>query len=109
MQDARRHGVKVLPADVRYSDWDCSLEAEALRLGLRMVKGMREDSARRLERARAERSFAAEPRASWGLDSRRPAPGSARGRDAGWGAPELVVEPERSAARRGLPHRRGQE
>ncbi|MGD8680811.1 MAG: DNA polymerase III subunit alpha, partial [Lysobacterales bacterium] len=26
VQDAQRHGVKVLPADVRYSDWDCTLE-----------------------------------------------------------------------------------
>ncbi|HET6592310.1 MAG TPA: DNA polymerase III subunit alpha, partial [Xanthomonadales bacterium] len=28
VQDAQRHGVKVLPADVRYSDWDCTLENE---------------------------------------------------------------------------------
>ena len=26
INDARRHGVKVLPADVRYSVWDCGLE-----------------------------------------------------------------------------------
>jgi error-prone DNA polymerase len=26
VQDARRHGLMVLPADVSYSDWDCSLE-----------------------------------------------------------------------------------
>ena len=26
MQDARRHGVEVRPVDVRYSDWDCTLE-----------------------------------------------------------------------------------
>ena len=29
INDARRHGVKVLPADVRYSDWDCALEPTA--------------------------------------------------------------------------------
>jgi error-prone DNA polymerase len=86
VQDAQRHGVKVLPADVRYSDWDCTLEDDiwgqsknstspphgldsvapnfysdpkcpALRLGLRMIKGMREDSARRIEQARSERAF----------------------------------------------------
>src|SRR2546430_9593325 len=27
IQDARRHGVRVLPVDVRHSDWDCTLEA----------------------------------------------------------------------------------
>jgi len=62
VQDAQRHGVKVLPADVRYSDWDCALEpfrgSLALRLGLRMVKGMRKNSARRLEQARKEQPFA---------------------------------------------------
>ena len=26
VQDARRHGLEVLPVDVSYSDWDCSLE-----------------------------------------------------------------------------------
>ena len=114
VQDAQRHGVKVLPADVRYSDWDCTLEDDiwgqskksaqrnrsnemarsnfysdpkcpgfsrdgcgsqnpsrlkpllqgphgkagpALRLGLRMIKGMREDSARRIEQARRAGAF----------------------------------------------------
>jgi len=61
VQDVRRHGVKVLPVDVRYSDWDCTLErhgnALALRLGLRMVKGMREDAARRLQQARTGQPF----------------------------------------------------
>jgi error-prone DNA polymerase len=61
VQDAQRHGVKVLPADVRFSNWDCTLEPYrsvlALRLGLRMVKGMREDSARRLQQARLQRIF----------------------------------------------------
>jgi error-prone DNA polymerase len=63
VQDAQRHAVRVLPVDVRYSDWDCALESHrgslALRLGLRMVKGMREGSARRMEQARKEQPFAA--------------------------------------------------
>ncbi|MDQ5848184.1 MAG: error-prone DNA polymerase, partial [Pseudomonadota bacterium] len=42
VQDARRHGVEVHPADVNASDWDCTLEGGALRLGLRMVKGLSE-------------------------------------------------------------------
>jgi len=60
VQDARRHGVSVLPVDVRYSRWDCTLDPApfSLRLGLRMVKGMREKPARRLEQARDERPFA---------------------------------------------------
>ena len=103
VQDARRHGVNVLPVDVRYSNWNCSLESihesrrgrekrgqspfseksickevapgkkgsdpffaadraqvrsySALRLGLQMIKGMREDAAHRIEAARAEHPF----------------------------------------------------
>jgi error-prone DNA polymerase len=50
-QDARRHGVEVRPVDINRSDWDCALEvgedgAAAMRLGLRMVKGLAEDSGR---------------------------------------------------------------
>lgn len=57
LQDARRHDVEVRPVDVRYSDWDCSLEPDehgepAIRLGLRMIRGMREDDARRIEQSR---------------------------------------------------------
>ncbi|HQR23276.1 MAG TPA: error-prone DNA polymerase [Steroidobacteraceae bacterium] len=57
VQDARRHGVEVRPADVRASDWDCTLErcadgTPALRLGLRLVKGLQEGAARRVVEAR---------------------------------------------------------
>jgi len=63
LQDARRHGVAVRPVDVRHSDWDCTLEpdgrgADALRLGLRMVRGLHEAAARRIEQARRQRPFA---------------------------------------------------
>ncbi|TRO16079.1 error-prone DNA polymerase [Ectopseudomonas mendocina] len=62
LQDARRHDIEVRPVDVRYSDWDCSLEPNehsepAIRLGLRMIRGMREDDARRIEQARQSGSF----------------------------------------------------
>jgi error-prone DNA polymerase len=76
VQDAQRHGVKTLPADVRYSDWECTLEpfrgSLALRLGLRMVKGMREDRARRVEQARGQQAFstAQDLAARAGLDRR---------------------------------------
>jgi error-prone DNA polymerase len=39
-QDARRHGVEVLPADALLSAWDCTLEEGAVRLGLRMANGL---------------------------------------------------------------------
>jgi error-prone DNA polymerase len=61
VQDARRHGVEVRPVDVHQSDWDCTLETvpdsgePALRLGLRLVKGLPEDAARRLVEARGGR------------------------------------------------------
>lgn len=48
VQDARRHGVEVRGPDVNASDWDCTLEAGALRLGLRMVGGLSESTGREL-------------------------------------------------------------
>jgi error-prone DNA polymerase len=48
VQDARRHGVEVRPAEVGTSDWDCTLEGRALRLGLRMVGGLAEKAGRRI-------------------------------------------------------------
>ncbi len=61
VQDARRHGVEVRPADVLYSDWDCTLEdlehQPAVRLGLRLVQGLKEESARRIMQAREDAYF----------------------------------------------------
>src|SRR5690606_21558565 len=62
LQDLRRHGHRVRPVDVRWSNWDCTLEADgedafALRMGLRMVRGFREEAARRIGEARAARPF----------------------------------------------------
>jgi error-prone DNA polymerase len=48
VQDARRHGVEVRPPDVNLSDWDCTLEGGALRLGLRMVSGLAEAAGKKL-------------------------------------------------------------
>jgi error-prone DNA polymerase len=56
VRDAREHGVEVRGPDVNRSDWDCTLEPAggglALRLGLRMVDGLREDEAEALVAAR---------------------------------------------------------
>ena len=63
VQDARRHGVEVLPVDVTVSAWDCTLEAvdgaerPAVRLGLARLRGMRDGAAERIENARAVRPF----------------------------------------------------
>jgi error-prone DNA polymerase len=60
VRDARSHGVEVRPPDIRFSDWDCTLEAPgdraaqhaAVRLGLRQIKGFREAEARLVTAAR---------------------------------------------------------
>lgn len=75
VEDARRHGVEVRRADVNASMWRCRLEpvhgvAEAafpregqmppqpaLRLGLEVVRGLKEDTGRRVEEARAKGPF----------------------------------------------------
>ncbi|WP_185752241.1 error-prone DNA polymerase [Pseudomonas fluorescens] len=62
LQDARRHHLQIRPVDVRASDWDCSLEPitgaqPAIRMGLRMIKGFREDDAQRIEVARSRGLF----------------------------------------------------
>lgn len=68
VQDARRHGVTVLPIDATASGWEASLEAPsgqaspgnqpAVRLGLSLVRGLGEAAARRIEAARAAGPFA---------------------------------------------------
>ncbi len=62
VQDAVRHDVNVHPVDVQCSDWDCTLERSnngepALRLGLRMVKGLSEAVAQRIVSARTVKNF----------------------------------------------------
>ncbi len=62
VQDARRHDVLVRAADISASDWDCTLEQgtasePALRLGLRMLKGLSRDAVDRLVQARNVQSF----------------------------------------------------
>jgi error-prone DNA polymerase len=45
VQDAQRHGVEVRPIDVNHSDWNCTMEGPALRLGMRLIKGFRKPNA----------------------------------------------------------------
>ena len=84
VKDAQRHGLKFKPADVMRSEWLCTLEPSrqspvashpmpdafatgdrqpatgdfCVRLGLRYVKGLREEAARVLVRERERRPFA---------------------------------------------------
>ncbi len=62
VQDARRHGVEVLPADVQVSDVDSRLEPTtgsrpAVRLGLGLIKGLKVNSAKYLVKARNNKIF----------------------------------------------------
>ncbi|MGQ0749133.1 MAG: error-prone DNA polymerase [Betaproteobacteria bacterium] len=78
VQDARRHGVEIRPADVNWSEWECTLEPPGVqpqgcgspvpghrprlplatvRLGLLMIKGLSQAGAKRLTAARAQQPF----------------------------------------------------
>ena len=62
VQSARRQDVEVRAVDINRSDWDCTLEQRdngvaAMRLGLRMVKGLSEEAGQRIVAARAEGAF----------------------------------------------------
>ena len=62
IKDAQRHGLRVLPVDVTCSLWECTVgvpsgSARCLRLGLRYARGLREEAARALLRARDARPF----------------------------------------------------
>ena len=62
VRDAQAHGVEVRPVCVNQSAWDCTLEPcgnerFAVRLGLRLVKGLGEAQAERLVAGRARRPY----------------------------------------------------
>ena len=62
VRDAQAHGIEIRPVCVNNSAWDCTLEPAqgrylALRLGLRMAKGLAEAHAARLIAARAQSRF----------------------------------------------------
>ena len=62
INDAVHHGVEVRPIDINLSDWDCHLEPSrgkqpALRLGLRLVKGLSQLAAEKLVTIRSNAKF----------------------------------------------------
>jgi error-prone DNA polymerase len=62
LEQAKRQHVRILPVDVMTSEYPCTLERErgelALRLGMRLVKGLRAEEAQRIVAARQEQAFA---------------------------------------------------
>ncbi|MEM9064118.1 MAG: error-prone DNA polymerase [Planctomycetota bacterium] len=48
VRDAQEHGVEVQPIDVNRSGWECSVEDGALRLGMRLAKGLAQADAERI-------------------------------------------------------------
>jgi error-prone DNA polymerase len=56
VRDAREHGVEVRDVDVNHSDWDCTLEDGAMRLGLRQIDGLQREAAERLVARRPYRT-----------------------------------------------------
>lgn len=62
VNDARRHNVEIRPVDVQTSHWDCTIEPSrtkqpAMRLGLRMVKGLSQNGGDNIVRQRNDRRF----------------------------------------------------
>jgi error-prone DNA polymerase len=57
VKDAQRHGQRVLAVDVTRSEWLCTVEGDAVRLGFNYVKGLRERAGRALVAARVARPF----------------------------------------------------
>jgi error-prone DNA polymerase len=63
VRDAIEHGVEVRPVDINASRWDCTLEPTdrdgrfAVRLGFRLVAGLKNDDGAKLAAARAEMPF----------------------------------------------------
>jgi error-prone DNA polymerase len=64
VRDARDHGVEVRPVDINHSRWDCTLEPTgddsrlAVRLGFRLVSGIRDTEAAALVSGRNIQAFA---------------------------------------------------
>ncbi len=72
IRDAQKHGVEVRDVSVVHSDWDCTLEPpsakssiasdypganKAVRLGLRLIKGLGQQLAERIRQARSQQAF----------------------------------------------------
>ncbi|WP_394849622.1 error-prone DNA polymerase [Pendulispora brunnea] len=52
LEDAKRHCIEVRRICVHASDWDCTVEDGAIRVGLRQVRGLGKEGGKRIEQAR---------------------------------------------------------
>ncbi|MBK8168741.1 MAG: error-prone DNA polymerase [Sandaracinaceae bacterium] len=57
VEDAKRHRVEVRPIDIAMSEWDCTLEGRAIRMGARYVKGLQDIEWKRVADARSASRF----------------------------------------------------
>ena len=57
VRNAHEHGVEVRPVDVNFSHWDCTIEAGAIRLGLRMIVGLPQAQAEQIVVAQRHARF----------------------------------------------------
>lgn len=78
LQDAKRHGVRLRPIDVLYSDWECSVEQAhqeddphgwTLRMGLSYVKGLSQKHAAAISQLAGEYCYGDDWAAKSGLDT----------------------------------------
>ncbi len=51
VEDAKRHGLRILPIDVQRSTWECAMERGAVRMGVKFVHGLSVLHRARLEMA----------------------------------------------------------
>jgi error-prone DNA polymerase len=62
LEQAKRQGLTILPIDVNVSEWDCTLECDekgnhAIRLGLRLVRGLRKPEGEKIAAERINGLF----------------------------------------------------
>lgn len=57
VQDVRKHHVEVRAVDVNRSNWDCTLEEGAIRLGFRLIKGLQKSAANAIVETRSGGAF----------------------------------------------------
>jgi error-prone DNA polymerase len=57
VEDAKRHVVEILNVDIVKSKWDCIIESERVRLGLRYVRGLGTSAQEKIEKEQGVKPF----------------------------------------------------
>ena len=84
VNDGKRHNVEALPSNINLSGANCTVEGDAVRIGLRYVKGLSQQTAQEVEEER-ERNGAFRSLFDWSrLASRRRGGGASATATAGW-------------------------